>query len=148
MLHHVTGACCIQHTVSQTARTIFSFVLFHLFNILICLKFYCHFSAITPNWNLTKKKKSYLADFLQQNWFNVTSLNTASWHSWYYFWPIFRKCPVQILASMSPTLTEVFHGFYPLPPADTNTVPQTMSNHFFPPLFQFTVYWSPYQNLI
>jgi len=22
-----------------------------------------------------------------------------------------------------------------------------MPNHFFPPLFQFTVYWSPYQNL-
>ena len=67
MLHHVTGACCIQHTVSQTARTIFSFVLFHLFNILICLKFYCHFSAITPNWNLTKKKVLF-------SWFSTTKL--------------------------------------------------------------------------
>lgn len=66
MLHHVTGARCIQHTMSWTVRMVSSFVLFHLSNILICLKFCCHFNAITPNWNLTKT-----ALF---SWFSTTKL--------------------------------------------------------------------------
>jgi len=146
MLHHVTGACCIQHIMSWTAKIIFSFVLFHLFNNLTCLKFYCHFSAITPNWNLTKKKALFSR-------FSTTKLIQCDI-------PQHSKLAQLVLllthiqempsSNLSKHVTNPNRGvswFYSLPPALTNTVPQTMPNHFFPPLFQFTVYWSPYQNL-
>ena len=146
MLHHTKGACCIQHTVSWTARIIFSFVLFHLFNILICLKFYCHFSAITPNWNLTKKKalcsqfsttKLIQCDIPQHS--KLAQLVLLLTH--------IQEMPSSNLSKHDTYPNSGVSWFYPLPPPDTNTVPQIMPNHFFPPLFQFTVYWSPNQNL-
>ena len=109
MLHHVTGAYCIQHPKSWTAR---------ICSLLCCLAHFTFLQAknstvisVQSHQTETWQKTALFSQVLQQNWFNVTALNTASWLRWYYFWPIFRKCPVQILASTSPALTEVFHGF-------------------------------------
>lgn len=145
MLHHVTGACCIQHTMSRTATIIFSFVLFHLYNILACLKFYCHFSAITPNWNLTKKP--YLANFLKTKLIQCDISQHSKLAELVLLVTHIKEMPSSNLSKHVTNPNQGVSWFYSPPLADTNTVPQTMPNHFFPPLFQFTAYWSPYQNL-
>jgi hypothetical protein len=99
----------------------------------------CHFSAITPNWNLTQ-----IALFSQ---FSTTKLiqrdipKHSNLAQVVLLLTHIQEMPSSYL-SMGPNLTEVFHGFL----ADTNTAPPTMPNHLFPYLFKFTVYWLPYQN--
>jgi len=128
MLPHVMGACCIQHTMSRTARIIFSFVLFHLYNILTCLKFYCHFSAITSNWNLTKK--ALFSRFSTTKLIQCDIPQHSKLAELVLLVTYIKEMPSSNLSKHVTNPNQGVSWFYSLPPANNNTVPETMPTSF------------------